>query len=141
MLVDALDSAGDLTAAAVLDRYEEELASIVIDVGHEKVATATGLEPAQVEAIGEGSSADLELTDVAAVLSLVDDYPAADQLLAETRDHLLLEMSSAMLTVDRIARGLDGELDPKEIQAKIEGRYPMTLSEYAWIHHYIATHS
>jgi len=36
-----------------------------------------------------------------------------------------------------LASGIDAQLEPKEIQQKIEGRYPMTLSEYAVLHSYI----
>ena len=47
-------------------------------------------------------------------------------------------MSSAMLNVDQIAADVEGDLDPKEVQGKVEGRHPMTLAEYARLHHYVA---
>jgi hypothetical protein len=41
------------------------------------------------------------------------------------------------MDVDALASGLDDDMDPKEIQQKIEGRAPMTLAEYARIVRYI----
>jgi hypothetical protein len=43
----------------------------------------------------------------------------------------------AVLDVEAIAAGLDDELEPKEIHGKVEGRYPMSLDEYAMVHRYI----
>jgi hypothetical protein len=42
-----------------------------------------------------------------------------------------------VLDVEALASGVDDALDPKEIQQKIEGRYPITLDEYALLHAYI----
>ena len=77
-----------------------------------------------------------ELLDEAALERI---EATADTILAEVRNHLLLEMSSAMLDVDAVAGGIDADLDPREVQAKIEGRHPMTLAEYARLHHFIAS--
>ena len=36
-----------------------------------------------------------------------------------------------------LAAGIDGAMDPKEIQQKVEGRHPLTLGEYALLHGFI----
>jgi hypothetical protein len=46
-------------------------------------------------------------------------------------------MSAAVLDVEAVAAGVGRELEPKEIQQKVEGRHPMTLDEYALLHSYI----
>jgi hypothetical protein len=46
-------------------------------------------------------------------------------------------MSQAVLDVEALASGIDDAMDPKELQQKVEGRYPMTLEEYALVHAYI----
>jgi hypothetical protein len=48
-------------------------------------------------------------------------------------------MTTAVLDVDTIGAEIDADLDGKQIQQKIEGRAPMTLDEYALLHHFIAS--
>ncbi|MFB6077068.1 MAG: DUF5791 family protein, partial [Candidatus Nanohaloarchaea archaeon] len=54
---------------------------------------------------------------------------------AEARDILLMGMTAAVVDVDRLASAIDGEMEPKEIQQKVEGRQDMTVAEYARLHH------
>ena len=137
VLAEPIAEPADTSATALLDRYETALAAAVEAAGVEAIVEATGLDRDRVEAVDAGAAAELALADAAAILA-VDDDTTAETILLECRDRLLLGMSSAMLTVDRIAADVSGDLDPKEAQAKIEGRHPMTVAEYARLHHYIA---
>lgn len=122
---------------ALLDRYESLLAEAVEDADDDALADA-GVDADAIESMRVGEGADVAVEDAAAAVAAADGRDP-DALLAEVRDRLLLGMSSAMLDVDRIAADVDGDLDPKEIQAKVEGRHSMTVEEYARIHHYVAT--
>jgi hypothetical protein len=121
------------SAEGAIELYAGELRGIVAEAGSGAVADATDLDGAVVDAIVD---ADVEtvgrmhLTEVASILALVDGHDA-DAIVADARDELLLAMSSAVTDVERLAAGMDIGLDPKEIQAKLEGRYPMRLREYA----------
>lgn len=139
MLAERIEAPAETSPEELLARYEAELAAVVESVGTEAIAAATGLEVDAVEAVGAGDAADLDLRDAAAILALREESPDADTLLATVRDHLLLGMSSAVLTVDHIAADVEGDLDPKEVQGMVEGRHPMSLLEYARIHHYVAS--
>jgi len=91
-----------------------------------------------LDALAAGESPELTVEEAAGVLGTSDDYPVAEDLLLEVRDHLMLQMSSAVMDVEALASGLDDDYDAKEIQQKLEGRQPMTLAEYARIHRYVA---
>ena len=138
MLEEPLEAPAETSPAELLARYEAALAEVVRAVGTDEVVEGTGLDEATVESVGSGDASDLDLRDAATILALRDGSADASTILTEVRDHLLLSMSSAMLTVDRIAADVEGDLDPKEVQAKVEGRHPMTLAEYARLHHYVA---
>ena len=113
-------------------RYAAELQVVVEEVGPEEAAAATNLDPATIDAIASGdveTISRMHTAEVAAILALLDGRDA-DAILTAARDELLLGMSSAVTDVEELAADLDTDLDPKEVQAKIEGRYPMTLGEY-----------
>ena len=122
--------------SALRERYEALVADAVEGVDEASLADA-GVDDGTIESIREGNAADIQVADVAAAVA-AGDGSDPDVLLAEVRNALLLGMSSAMLDVDRIAADVEGGLDPKEVQGKVEGRHPMTLAEYARIHHYVA---
>jgi hypothetical protein len=44
-----------------------------------------------------------------------------------------MEMSAAILDVDTMAREIDTDLTPKEVQGALEGRIRLTLAELAEI--------
>jgi len=46
-------------------------------------------------------------------------------------------MTTDVLDVEAVESVIDGALDAREIQQKIEGRLPMNLDELATIHGYI----
>lgn len=138
MLAEQIEDPERTTPASLLDRYAEELASVVQSVGAERTTEEAGVEPDTVTAIGARDVENLDLRDAVSVLALSPDSPDPQAILADVRDRLLLEMSNAMLTVDRIAADLERDLDPAEVQGMIEGRHPMSLGEYARLHHYVA---
>ena len=95
----------------------------------------TGVEG--VAALSEGDSPPITLDDAAAILALDPDEPDANAIVTETRDHLLMGMTTAVLDVEAVESGIDGALEAREIQQKIEGRLPMDLDELALLHGYI----
>lgn len=137
MLRGEFPSAGDATDEELLTAYEDLLAATVERVGAETVASETGIDDATVRALLDGERPALTLEDATAVLGTDPDRPDAGTLLAEARDILLMGMSAAVLDVEAVAAGIDGAMEPKEIQQKIEGRHPMTIDEYALLHAHI----
>jgi hypothetical protein len=121
---------GEHDAASLRDVFETALQTTVETAGFETVQDRTDLDPETITAIADGEGVDLTLTDAAAIIA-VEDSRDTDALAADARDRLLLAMSSAVLDVDGLARAMDGDVTAKELQQKIEGRYPMTLGEYA----------
>jgi len=138
MLTEEVADAESIVGADLLERYEVHLGELVADVGADAVAERTGLASETVAAIESGEGDAYTVEDAAAVLALSEDYPDAEGMMLELRDHLMLQMSSAVLDVDAIASGLNNGLTAREIQQKIEGRQEMTVAEYATIHRYIA---
>jgi hypothetical protein len=121
------------TMEDAIELYTAELGTVVSEVGLAETADATDLDDAVIEAITAGDVAmvgRMHLTEIAPILALTDDR-TADAIAADARDELLFAMSTAVIDVERLAASLDTDLDPKEIQAKMEGRYPMRLREYA----------
>jgi transcriptional regulator with XRE-family HTH domain len=138
MLTEEVADAESIVGADLLERYEVHLAELVADIGTEAVAERTGLSEGTVTAIEAGDGDAYTVEDAAAVLALSEDYPDAEGVMLELRDHLMLQMSSAVLDVDALASGLNNGLTAREIQQKIEGRQDMTVAEYAEIHRFIA---
>jgi archaellum component FlaC len=46
-------------------------------------------------------------------------------------------MTTGVLDVEAVESGVEGAIDAREIQQKIEGRLEMTLDELAQLHSYI----
>jgi len=137
MLRGEFESVGTASPDATRQEYERVLVETIERVGTSSVAAETGIDGERLTALVAGEAPDLSVEEATAVLATDPDRPDAETLLAEARDILLMGMSTAVLDVDAIASGLGGELEPKEIQQKVEGRYPMTLTEYALLHTYI----
>ena len=125
--------------SALRERYEAVVADAV-EAADESTLADAAVDDGTIDAIQSGNAADLQVAEAAAAVAATDGSDP-DALLAEVRNALLLGMSSAMLDVDRIAADVGGDIDPKEVQGKVEGRHPMTLDEYARIHHYVASKS
>lgn len=138
MLYDEIESPQEITAGELLDQYQARLAAIANEVGRETLRGAE-IDDGVIDAVESRSDGDVTLRDAATILALEEGAPDVETILTEVRNHLLLQMSNAVLNVDVIAGDIELDLSPKEIQAKIEGRHPMTLAEYATLHHYIAT--
>lgn len=129
--------AGERTPEELRSRYESLLAETIDRVGVETVTDETAVDRETVEALVAGESPAVTVEEAAAILALDDERPPADAVAAEARDILLLGMTTAVLDVETLAAGVDGALEPKEIQQKVEGRFPMTLAEYATLHQHI----
>jgi len=137
MLRTEFPDAGERSPEALLSAYGAVLAETVDAVGADSVVESTGLDRETVDAVADGDVETLSLEDATAVLAADPDRPDADALQAEAQDILLMGMTTAVMDVEALASGIDSQLEPKEIQQKIEGRYPMTLEEYALLHSYI----
>jgi hypothetical protein len=137
MLRGRFETAGELTQSELRAAYDDRLVETIDDRGVEHVATKTGIDRERLDALCAGESPDLSLEETTAILGTDETLPDAEALPAEARDILLMGMSMAVLDVEAIATGINDELDPKEIQQKVEGRYPITLDEYALLHAYI----
>jgi hypothetical protein len=129
-----IDGAGDLAPEQLRARYDERLRAVIEEQGVETVADESGVG---VTPLAEGDSPELTLEDAAAILAVSESEPDADAIITETRDHLLMGMTTAVLDVEAVESGIEGAFDAREIQQKIEGRLPMTLDELAMIHGYI----
>lgn len=138
MLYEEIDDPGSVTPADLRERYAADLADAVEAVGIDEVVAGTALDREAVAAIADGEPPDLDLADAAAVLAVRPDVPDREAILLEVRDQLLMGMSVAVMDVEALAVELDDALSPKQLQQKIEGRAPMTLSEYATVRHAIA---
>jgi len=138
MLTEEIADPDAITPADLRAEYERRLAAVVETVGVDEVGDGTGIDRARLDALVAGESPPITVEEAAAVLSLSDAYPDAERILLELRDHVMLQMSSAVLDVDAVESGIDADLDARDVQQKIEGRQPMTLAEYAEIHRFIA---
>lgn len=134
MLRGEFDPTAAETDGELRRQYDRLLTEVVEAVGTERVVEATDLDADAVEALLDGETPDLSLTDAAAILALSEEYPDADTIAAGARDLLLLGMSTAVVDVETLASELDGDVEPSTIQAMVEGRHPMTLTEYAQLH-------
>jgi hypothetical protein len=134
MLRGEFPSAGEQSPETLRAAYDDQLATAIDAAGVETVAERTGLDPDVLRAVAAGGDPELTLTEAAAILAADPDRPDADTIAAEARDILLMGMTTAVLDVEALASVVDDELEPKEIQQKVEGRFPMTLDEYALLH-------
>lgn len=133
MFHELADAPGEKTADELYAVYETELVAIVEERGVETVAEETGVDSETLEALVEGAHPELDLEDAAAVLAVGVDE-SADDVAVLSRDALLMGMTTAVYDVESLSRELGGELEPREIQSKVEGRFPMTLREFALLH-------
>lgn len=136
-----IDDAGDLSADELRTRYDERLREAIDERGVETVAEEADVPHESVAALADGDSPDITVEDAAAILATSESEPGTEAIVLEARDHLLMGMSTAVLDVEAVESGIDGALDAREIQQKIEGRLPMSLDEFAMIHGYIESRS
>jgi hypothetical protein len=136
MLHDVND-AGELSPDELRARYDQRLRAVIDGHGVGTVVDEAGVARDPAAALAEGESPELTLEEAAAILGVSEDEPDAEAIVLETRDHLLMGMTTAVLDVEAVESGIDGALDAREIQQKIEGRLPMDLDELATVHGYI----
>lgn len=134
MFHELVESPEELTHEELYERYVAELAAVVDEHGVETVAGRSDLETATVETVRDGEPPDLTLEDAAAVLAVRGDAPAAESIAAASRDAILMSMTTAVLDVEALAAEIDADLEPREIQSKVEGRYPLELAEFALLY-------
>lgn len=137
MLRDEFERPGERTPAELRRAYESALSEVVESRGMGAVAAETDIAETTLQALLDGDSPEVTLADAAAILATDPDRPDAEFLEADARDVLLMGMSTAVLDVETVASGIDGQMEPKEIQQKVEGRHPITLGEYALLHRFI----
>ncbi|WP_415380816.1 DUF5791 family protein [Halosimplex sp. TS25] len=137
MLRGEFESAGELSPEELRTAYGETLADTVEAVGVDTVVERSGVDRDVVEAVAARDEPELTLEAAAAILSTDPERPDGETLKMDALDMLLMGMTTAVVDVDAVATGLDDEMDPKEIQQKVEGRYPITLAEYAAVHHFL----
>ncbi|MFC3957336.1 DUF5791 family protein [Halovivax cerinus] len=126
---------------ALREEYDEELASIVSSVGLEPSSAETGIDQDVLAALLDGESPSISLESASAIAALASDQPDAETIETEACEHLLLGMTTAVLDVEALAVELQIDLDPTEIQQKIERRAPMTFDEFVHIQYAIAAQS
>ena len=133
MLHTVADELDTLTPESLLAGYGDRLATTLDAVGIDTAAETTELADEQLSAVADGDVDALSLTDAAAILALSESTPDSEAIVLETRDHLLMGMTTAVLDVDAVAAELDVDLTGQEVQQAIEGRATLTLTELAAI--------
>lgn len=137
MLRGAFEQAGDVSPEELRAAYDDRLVATIESIGEDTVATEVDVDEEVLAALVAGESPELTLETAAEILALDEELPDAESIAAEARDILLMGMSVAVLDVEAVASGINDAMEPKEIQQKAEGRFPMTLDEYALVHDYI----
>ena len=133
MLHTVADELDTLTPESLLAGYGDRLATTLEATGIDTAAEKTELDDEQLSAVADGDVDALSLTDAAAILALDESTPDSEAIVLETRDHLLMGMTTAVLDVDAVAAELDVDLTGQEVQQAIEGRATLTLTELAAI--------
>lgn len=137
MLHDVVPDPGAMEVDELHARYLDELEATIAEVGVQKVAADSGLVEEHVVEIQNREVPEVHLEDAAAVLATRPGAPPAEDIAALARDALLMGMTNAVMDVDRLASAIGGEMEAKEIQSKVEGRFPMTLREFALLYHHV----
>jgi hypothetical protein len=137
MLHEVADEPGSHTPEELHERYEAELVGAVEAHGVEEVAEESGIEASRLRALLDGETPEFTLEEAAAILSVLADAPDAETIAMLVRDDLMMGMSMAVLDVEAVESGIGGQLEAKEIQSKLEGRFPMKLRELALLHQFI----
>lgn len=138
MIHELADDPGDRTPTELYERYLSALVAAIDDHGVDSVAEVSGVDPAKLRALLDGGDPDVTLEEAASILSVREESPDGETIAVLARDELLMGMTTAVLDVEAVESGIDGELEAREIQSKVEGRFPMTLREFALLHQYIS---
>jgi hypothetical protein len=139
MIQDTVADPAALSVDELHDSYLERLRETIEALGAATVADEAGVARATVDAVAAGEDVEVTLEEAAAMLAVEAETPDADAIRAEALDALMMGMSMAVVDVETLSSEIDAALEPKEIQQKIEGRFPVSLAEYARLHHAIET--
>ena len=137
MLHEVADNPGNRTPTELHELYCAALIAVAEEYGIETVAARSGVDTEKLRELLDGDSPELTLEEAAAILAVPEDAPDAKTIAAIDRDELLMGMTTAVLDVEAVESGVNGELEAREIQSKIEGRYPMSIRDFALLHQYI----
>ena len=137
MFHEIVEDPGSRPPADLRQRYEMALRDVIEHQGVDAVADESDVHAATLTALADGESPELSLEEAASILAVQPETPDGDAIAATSRDALLMGMTTAVLDVEAIESGLEGELEAREIQAKVEGRYPMTVAEFALLQQHI----
>jgi hypothetical protein len=137
MFHEIADDPGASTPADLRQRYEAALREAIDEHGVDAVADESDVDSATLAALADGESPELTLEQAASILAVQPDTPDGETIATTARDALLMGMTTAVLDVEAIESGLEGRLEAREIQSKVEGRYPMTLPEFALLQQHI----
>ncbi|UPM42429.1 DUF5791 family protein [Halocatena salina] len=133
MIQDVVQDPGSLSPTALKQQYESELRGIIESIGPDTATQRTEIDRERIDAIAAGGD-EIPLTEAAAVFSLRDDAPDAETIEIEARDALLMGMTTAVLDVETLESQIDGQIEARAIQQKVEGRTAMTLGEFALLY-------
>ena len=139
MLYDAVDQLESASPESLVAAYYTQLRTVIDAVGVSEVAAESGVSTETIAAIAAGETPRVTTEDAAAILAVSDTYPETDAIVYELRDHLLMGMTTGVLSVDAIAAKITVDLTGQEVQQALEGRTEMTLEELAAIQHVIET--
>lgn len=137
MFHELVENPGDRSPEELYERYVDELRAAIETAGIDDVAAETDVDEETLRALVDGDDAEVTLEEAASILAANDGNRDPDEIETVSRDALLMGMSMAVLDVEALASGIGGELEPREIQSKAEGRFPMTLREFALLYQYI----
>ncbi|WP_178916225.1 DUF5791 family protein [Natronomonas gomsonensis] len=137
MFHEVVDAPGEYTPEELYELYVAELVAVIESHGVEEVAERAGVETGTLRALLDGEDPELTLEEGAAILAVLADTPDAETIAVLSRDALLMGMTTAVLDVEAVESGVGGQLEAREIQSKVEGRFPITLREFALLHQFI----
>jgi len=124
---------GAQSGTELYDAITAELATGVENIGIGTVIDETDVSESTVRELTAGDQPELTVEETAAILAVIEDDDAGD-IVALSRDAIMMGMSQAVLDVEALAADAGDDLEPREVQSKIEGRFPMTLREFALFH-------
>jgi hypothetical protein len=137
MFHDVAEDPGSLAPEELLELYEAELVGVIEEHGVAEVAGSSGVDESTLRALESGDSPELNLEEASAVMAVAEGTADAETIATVSRDALLMGMTTAVLDVEAVESGIGGRLEAREIQSKIEGRFPLTLGEFALLQQYI----
>ena len=137
MFHDIAEDPGSLAPEELLELYEAELVGVIEEHGVAEVAGSSGVDESTLRALESGDSPELNLEEASAVMAVAEGTADAETIATVSRDALLMGMTTAVLDVEAVESGIGGRLEAREIQSKIEGRFPLTLGEFALLQQYI----